>query len=102
MSSFHALWSTGGLVGAATGGLLAAQEMKPPAHFGFVALSFGVAVTLIFPHLLNAPERRAGDPEGREHNAIFPFRSRGLLALGTIALCIMIGEGAMRIGVRFT
>jgi MFS family permease len=95
MSSFHALWSTGGLVGAATGGLLAAKGMKPLAHFDVVALLFGAAAVLVCPHLLNPPERQTSDTRELKRDSKFPLPSRELFALGTVALCIMAGEGAM-------
>src|SRR5882757_6827063 len=51
MSSFHALWSTGGLAGAATGGLIASQGVTPLAHLSLVALVSLAGVFLIVPHL---------------------------------------------------
>src|SRR5881394_1511536 len=95
MSSFHALWSTGGLAGAATGGLLAAQGVKPLAHFVVVALLIAAAMPLVFPRLLNESERLVSDSSRRASQPRFPLPSRGLLALGTMALCVMAGEGAM-------
>ncbi len=95
MSSFHALWSTGGLAGAAASGLLASHDIKPLAHFVVVALLCGVAVALVFPNLLNAPEGQVSDSGGQSRNPLFPLPSRGLLALGMLALCVMAGEGAM-------
>jgi predicted MFS family arabinose efflux permease len=56
MSSFHALWSTGGLVGAATGGLLAASGLTPLAHFGLIALGLCLSSLLVFRHLLETGE----------------------------------------------
>ena len=95
MSSFHALWSTGGLTGAALGGLLAGQGLKPLAHFAVVAVLLAGAALLTFPHLLE----RAGAPvEASGKHAptpMFTWPTRSLLALGAIALCIMVGEGAM-------
>lgn len=95
MSSFHALWSTGGLVGAAIGGVLAAQDLAPLPHFALFAVLFAAGLWLLSPHLLNAPEERSHEAAGRRRGARFPRPSRGLLALGTVALCVMLGEGAM-------
>src|SRR5258708_34946869 len=54
----------------------------------------GVCACLTFPHLLNAREQRAvARPEAPGPAFLWP--NRGLLILGLIALCIMIGEGAM-------
>ena len=95
MSSFHALWSSGGLIGAATGGLLASQGLTPLAHTGIVALVLGTSVLLVFPHLLNAGEQEhmASTTEG--HNFTFTLPSRGIIALGAVVMCVMMGEGAM-------
>jgi len=92
MSSFHALWSTGGLVGAASGGLFAAQGLTPLAHLSLIALLSVVGAVLILPHLVgnegeSAPSCNA--PAG------FSRPTCGLVALGAVALCIMMGEGAM-------
>jgi predicted MFS family arabinose efflux permease len=95
MSSFHALWSTGGLVGAAGGGLLAAHGVKPVMHFVLIALVFEAALVLVFPRLLNALEERITDSVNRGIIPAFSLPSPTLLALGIVALCVMIGEGAM-------
>ena len=95
MSSFHALWSTGGLAGAALGGMLAAHGLKPLAHFTLLALIFGAALVLVFPHFIKAPEEQLRHDTDHERIPIFPLPSRGLLALGAVAMCVMIGEGAM-------
>src|SRR5580765_32720 len=92
MSSFHALWSTGGLVGAATGGLIAAQGLTPLMHLSFVSLLSVAGTFLIVPHLL-ANERGVSALPKRA--ATLPRPMRGLMALGVVALCVMAGEGAM-------
>jgi predicted MFS family arabinose efflux permease len=92
MSSFHALWSTGGLVGAASGGLIAAQGISPLAHLSFAALLAMVGTIVIVPRLLQG-EKHPGPAEKKTGK--FPLPSRGLLALGIVALCVMAGEGAM-------
>jgi MFS family permease len=92
MSSFHALWSTGGLVGAASGGLIAAQGVSPLAHLSFAALLAMVGTIVIVPRLLQG-EKHTGPTEKKPGK--FPLPSRGLLALGIVALCVMAGEGAM-------
>ena len=95
MSSFHALWSLGGLLGAAVGGVLAAHGVKPIAHFLLIALSFGAILPLVFPRLLQVPEERFADLASRAAAPAFSLPSRGLLCLGLVALCVMLGEGAM-------
>ena len=95
MSSFHALWSIGGLVGAATGGLLAAHGVKPMTHFTLIALCFGATLPLVSRRLLHVPEERFADPDSPAKAPLYSLPSRAMLALGLVALCVMVGEGAM-------
>jgi len=95
MSSFHALWSLGGLTGAALGGLLASQNFSLAAHFTLVSILFGIGLALASPHLLVVAEERAPQHlTGRPSNG-FHWPSGILLALGAVSLCVMMGEGAM-------
>ena len=95
MSSFHALWSIGGLTGAALGGLLASQQLSPLIHFCVMSALFGVGAMLVCPALWN--DRELPDKEVRIKSpaAKFIFTHPRILALGFVALCVMIGEGAM-------
>lgn len=95
MSSFHALWSIGGLLGAAAGGVLAAHGVKPITHFLLMALALGAALPLVFSRLLQVPEERFADPANRAATPGFSLPSPAILALGMVALCVMLGEGAM-------
>jgi predicted MFS family arabinose efflux permease len=95
MSSFHALFSTGGFVGAAAGGVLAGFGLEPLTHFALVAGVLGLAAFFACRHLVYASEERV-----RVSTAPVPITRKprvfiGLLALGAVALCAMIGEGAM-------
>ncbi len=94
MSSFHALFSAGGLAGAASGAGFAALDFGPFAHFLAVASAFGIVVFLASPHLLASgrPGARTSSPRARTG---FALPSSTLLALGALALCTMVGEGAM-------
>lgn len=116
MSVFHALFSTGGLAGAAAGGLLAAWPLRPEIHFTIIAGIMAAMGIAAFRHLI--PHESSGistaiDPSTCEaappspppvltakagsKTRRLPFRlpSRHLAALGIVALCIMMGEGAM-------
>ena len=96
MASFHALFSTGGLVGAAVGGGVAALGLAPLVHFSLVAALFTVTALIVSPHLLTPAEERAGVPRPpRGTTRALEFRVPGLAALGTVAACIMMGEGAI-------
>ncbi len=97
MSSFHALFSAGGLVGAAGGGLLAARGLSPVAHFGLIAGLLAVVAALALPALLDdrapADARRCDDDA--EPGFRFRLPSAALVALGALAFSTMVGEGAM-------
>ncbi len=89
MSGFHALFSVGGLLGAAIAALSLARGVPPSAHMGIVALALVVIVIIGMPQLLPAePSRTAGGP-----TLALP---RGpLLGLGMLAFFCLVAEGAM-------
>jgi MFS family permease len=97
MTSFHAYWSLGGLTGAALGGMVAAGGMSPLTHFCLAALFLGgLNIVGALPRLLDADEASAR--KERKVAAVpwkFAWPPRTLLALGVVAFCIMMGEGAM-------
>ncbi|MGJ6967105.1 MFS transporter [Streptosporangium sp. G11] len=89
MSSFHAVFSIGGFLGAATGGLLAQAALSPGATFTAVAIVI-VALALwgarwALPLTAQAAPTGAGPASGG---------GGGTLLLGVLAFCCMIGEGA--------
>jgi MFS family permease len=120
MASFYASFSVGGLAGAVLGGLLAWLRAGPAAVFAIAAA--GTATVLIAGRfllgepagpggrMLARPSRQAGrrclripGPRGTRYRArAWPGKGRGwrdpgssrLLALGLLALCSLIAEGA--------
>lgn len=93
MSSLHALFSLGGMLGSALGGLVASVEITPVIQFRVTGLILmGVAICAFF--WIKMPE-----PVPEQNKNIREKRSIKLnptiLALGSIAFCIMLGEGAM-------
>lgn len=96
MSSFHALFSTGGLVGAALGGWLASQELPPWMHFALMSGLLGGLALFTFPHLLD-DRHDSHDPDDAPANRhpLFVLPTRALAVLGVLAFCAMVGEGAM-------
>jgi MFS family permease len=97
MSTFHALFSVGGLMGAAVGAVVASAGIAPVTHFSAIAILVGGATALVaFPRLLDArdSEMLAVHSEARPKRR-FEVPPRPLLVLGVIAFCSMVGEGAM-------
>lgn len=91
MSRFHAMFSLGGMAGAAIGGLVARNAIPPLPHFGVSAAVNLAAVLLVSKVLLDAGERtRKG-----EHRLPLNKIPRVLLALSAIGFCILLAEGAI-------
>jgi MFS family permease len=91
MSSFHGIWSVGGLSGAAIGGLIAGAGVPSLPHFaGMALLAGGPACLVALPRLLSSAPVAPASPGPH-----FRLPSRRLAALGAIAFCVMMGEGAM-------
>ncbi|MBA3442516.1 MAG: MFS transporter, partial [Pyrinomonadaceae bacterium] len=88
MSSFHAVFSFGGMFGALCGGMVAWLGLHPLVHFAGVAALFGTIVLITSSWLL--PETVTTEPQ-----PLFARPTKDLLALGVIAFCVLLGEGAM-------
>jgi predicted MFS family arabinose efflux permease len=96
MSSFHAVYSIGGFLGAAAGGFLARQGVGPGATF----ISVGLAVLVLagWAALWALPETRpqrtapnvAGHATERAKGSVV---SLDLILLGVLAMCALVGEG---------
>ena len=84
MSSFHAAWSAGGLIGGAIGGLLIAAGASPLVQLGVEgALCFLIAVV---------GSLRIGDGDRHAHRAAFALPHGRLIALAMIALLAVFAE----------
>jgi MFS family permease len=88
MSSFHAMFSLGGILGALVGGIAAATAVTPLVHFASVGLLAGV-LALSVPRFLVADTPVLAETGGGG------VRIRQCVLLGIIAFCSMLGEGAM-------
>lgn len=88
-SSFHACYSLGGLTGSLVGGLVAAHGMAPLPHFLGVALLGMILALSVVRFLL--PDH--ADAQGAR--IAFARLTPSLLALGFVAFCVLLGEGAM-------
>jgi MFS family permease len=90
MSFFHALFSAGMMIGAATGALFSYLEFPLITHFSIVV---GAALLLMISQLRNF----ISDPpsEAVEDTTFFRLPKASLIGIGLIAFCGMLGEGAM-------
>lgn len=89
MSSCHAFWSLGGLIGAGTGGLLIAS-IGVLGHAALVTVAAGVMVAIGWPMLLADKPH----PEEAKQKVRLPLSPLPWL-LGLMALFSMIPEGAV-------
>ncbi|HVT93930.1 MAG TPA: MFS transporter [Bryobacteraceae bacterium] len=90
MTTFHALFSIGGMVGSGMGGGAAALGLSPAAHLSLAAL------LLVLPCLFAVRALLPDVPAKSSPEPVHWTRHAGALwALGAIAFCILIGEGAM-------
>jgi MFS family permease len=89
MASFHGLWSLAGFTAAGIGTLMIGKEIIPLTHFIFIVIPILLALAAIFQYLLpNEEKSEAG-------NKIFAWPDKSLVALGVLAFCCMMCEGAM-------
>lgn len=91
MSSFHAMFSVGGLVGAGIGALMAWIKLAPIWHFCIASGVMAVAGWIACRHLLPGVDRI----EKSEDSHGFVMPPKALLPLGIVAVAVLIGEGAM-------
>ncbi|MDQ2904728.1 MAG: MFS transporter [Chloroflexota bacterium] len=89
LNSFHACFSLGGLAGALIGGLVASRGIAPLPHFLGIAL-FCVILTLSVARFL-----LPAGAEAQRTAVAFARPTRAILALGLVAFCVVLGEGAM-------
>src|SRR5207244_5293874 len=89
MSSFHALWSLGGVVGAALSGLAMSLDVLPERDLVATAIVAAAFVSGTLGWLVPSEPRR----DGAAHIVGPP--SRRLLGLGLVAFCGLLAEGAM-------
>lgn len=92
MSSIHGMWSVGGMLGAAAGGLAASRGLAPLPHFALVAAFLTVLGLAVFGWLYrDTPEER----EARVTEPAFGRPLRALAGLGLLCFCGMLAEGAI-------
>lgn len=89
MSSFHGLFSVGGLVGAAVASQAMAIGVGDPQHVATITLVSVAVVTCMLPWLLPSSPQ----PDDRGPTFVRPFGV--LLSLGILAFFSLLAEGAM-------
>jgi MFS family permease len=90
MSRFHAMFSVGGIVGSALGGLIAGQGVSPSGHLVTGAALFA-AIALFAPTLM-IDTHDSG--QSRAHGRLRRIPP-ALVALSVIGFCIFLSEGAI-------
>ena len=94
MSSFHGLYSVGGLLGALAGGGAAAQGLTPLAHFAAAAVLLGGAAAAASAWLLPERPSSGSGHRGRAWISLPTAGRTSLVLLGFVGLCSSAGEGA--------
>jgi MFS family permease len=89
LSSFHGLFSIGGLVGAAVGGAVVSLGIGTTQHLLGAGLLLGIVVLAASRWLLPS------DADAARTGPAFALPSWSLVGLGVIAFCVLLGEGAM-------
>jgi MFS family permease len=91
MSRFHAMFSIGGIAGAAVGGFIASRTISPQFHLpvaGLLIVAFAIATA---PYLMETrPDART--PSIRPRLSHMP---PALFVLSAIGFCIFLSEGAI-------
>ena len=89
MSSFHALFSVGGLFGAALAGIVLSQGIAAPAHMVGVAIGLTLLAAISIGYLLPA------DAGQGDSGPAFALPTGPLLGLSVLAFFCLVAEGAM-------
>lgn len=89
MSTFHGVFSIGGLVGGASAGWITSLGVAPTPHLMTVGLVSAVLVMLAARWLLPAEIDAGGD------GPAYARPSRALAGLGIVGFCVLLSEGAV-------
>jgi len=90
MTSFHALFSIGMMLGAGSASLFTDVGLDLTNHFFIVAGAALLAAAWMSRHLIH------DRPDPAHHDGpLFRLPNKSMIALGIITFCCMIGEGSM-------
>ena len=93
MSSFHAIFSIGMVIGAGVGALFTKFDVSLVAHFIIIGLIGAIACIIASMYLVNDTPEPATEEISDE--PAFRLPTRAILPLGIIAFCGMTGEGSI-------
>ena len=97
MSSFHAAWSAGGLLGAASGAMLQKAGIGVIGGLAFPASLIGILIIVAL--VLGLRDRQLGDvqpaPAESGSSSGFAWPSAGVMKLAMLAFLCMLVEGAV-------
>jgi predicted MFS family arabinose efflux permease len=93
MSSFHAAFSLGGLLGAAGMGIVLAHHFD--AATGFLAASIWMALLILLAALLAPSEAQLNEAEPEAGAHAFSWPSPALFGIGFLCFLAMLIEGAL-------
>jgi predicted MFS family arabinose efflux permease len=89
LSTFHGIWSVGGLIGAGLASLALSNGISDTLYLALIAVGLVVVASVGRPRLLPAEnDRRADQP-------VFVRPPRALVGLGLLAILAMMSEGAI-------
>ena len=89
MTTFHGVFSAGGLAGAVIAGAVSSRDLGPEAHLLTMGLALALAALTARRWLLpTGTDAGAGGPA-------FARPTRALAGLGVVAFCVLLGEGAV-------
>jgi MFS family permease len=89
MASFHAMFSTGALVGSFVAGFIAGQGVAPEAHLLATGLALAVVALLAGRSLLPAAR------EGRSDGPVLALPTGPLAGVAVVAFAVLLAEGAV-------
>ena len=94
ISRIHAMFSVGGIAGAAAGGWIASRGVPALPHLALGAVAFA-AIALASARMTVETETGEHAPKPEARRRRLPHLTAALAALSTIGFCIFLSEGAM-------
>ncbi len=89
MTSFHALFSVGMMLGAMCGSFFTELNVGLPLHFLLICVLSLITLAVARYYLIH------DKPESAPEGPAFRLPNAAMISIGVIAFCCMLGEGAM-------